>query len=69
MISGALFTLGLLFIVTPGFMALMAGAQTEDDLIRWLSSQPLQFIIGVRVMMISGVGLLGVGAAFQYLPS
>ena len=59
---------GIMLVLTPAVMAAMAGVETEDDLIRWMMNQPLQFMIAARAMMISGVGLIIAGAAIYYLP-
>lgn len=67
--SLALIFFGVMLLVTPLILMMLSGAETEDDVIRWLTRQPLGFIIAIRAMMFSGLGLLMAGAATNYLPS
>lgn len=61
--------IGLVLILTPGIMAVMDGALDDGDMIHWLASKPLQFILAFRAMVIAGVWLIGTGALFLNLPA
>lgn len=64
-----LMALGALSILSPAILMLIEGVEGDDDLVAWLMSKPLEFIVALRAMTISGVGLIFAGATLYYLPS
>jgi len=66
-ITLALSTFGLILVYTPAAMAFLAGARSEEDLIQWLMSKPLEFIEALRAMQLSGQGVLLMSLAISYV--
>lgn len=64
-----LMSLGVLLLLSPAILLAMDGVDGDDDLVSWLMSKPLEFIVTLRAMTISGVGLIFAGAIIFYLPS
>lgn len=60
---------GFLLIISPAILAILAGVEDDNDLVRWLMNQSLENIVVIRAMMLSGSGLMWVGALLYYLPS
>lgn len=69
MIALALALFGLLLILSPVILAMLAGVEDENDLVRWIMDQSLENIVIIRMMMISGSGFIWAGVVICYLPS
>ena len=63
--SGTLLALGALSILTPGILAITSGATTEHELIDWLIQQPLQRLLTMRAMLLSGVVFVVAGLGWR----
>lgn len=55
-------------MLTVPIMAIMEGIEDEKDLVSWLMSKPLEFIINTQIMIKGGFGLIIVGVALWFMP-